>query len=157
MWVWIQVLDSPFGFIFSPPWNFSPFLPFPSQSLPIPLVSISPFMDAAAVSRSSLRTLLRAVDRYVSRAHGNDAFRTFLLDSFRRGGKPGEKEAPPAAGDGSARTAVEYATLLDAVHEHKNLLISYNISTDKYATRKQQLGNVAGSVGLQMPKEYQEK
>ena len=130
-------------------------LPFPS--LPIPLVSISPFMDAAAVSRSSLRTLLRAVDRYVSRAHGNDAFRTFLLDAFRRGGKPGEKEAPPAAADGSARTAVEYATLLDAVHEHKNLLISYNISTDKYATRKQQLGNVAGSVGLQMPKEYQEK
>ena len=87
--------------------------------------------------RAAYRTLLRALNRHV----GDEALRTYC------------KRRMAAAGDSEA--AREYAELLTSVHEHKALLMSYNISTDKYASRKEQLKGVAGSVGLRMPEEYE--
>lgn len=79
------------------------------------------------------RSLLRAVDAYVTRVNGNTMWREHIRSEFRRNASCAEPEA-----GGLLQLAEEYAYLLRCVHEHKAsdqaidslLLLAHQMSHD---------------------------
>ena len=71
---------------------------------------------AAAEARAVYRLLLRAVDRNITSATGNTAWRQQVAAEFRRGAGAA---ADPAAAAAALQLARDYAFLITSVREHK--------------------------------------
>ncbi|CAN6172434.1 unnamed protein product, partial [Urochloa humidicola] len=95
------------------------------------------------------RRVLRAVQKHVGGGASKQHFRDFIASEFRA---PAGTEADARA---RLRLAGDYAYLLTSVHNHKDLLFSYNIAVDRSDEMKKILNKSAASVGLQLPDVYQ--
>lgn len=104
-----------------------------------------------AALRSGYRGLLKAIDKHVTSKAGNTDVRDHVAALFRATGDKaleGEDEA--------AALAKDAAFLINGIHEHRELLLSYNITVDRTAEQAERLKNTAERVGLGMPELYEE-
>eukprot|EP00899_Mesostigma_viride_P012733 jgi/Mesvir1/21460/Mv03916-RA.1 len=95
----------------------------------------------SAGGRQALRVLLRAVNKNLVPDKAK-TWKEYIKSQSRKSKHSGEELAV---------LAKEYAALLHHVHEHKNLLISYNISTDKDSGVYERIAKSAERVGLTVP------
>uniref|UniRef100_A0A7N0V722 Complex 1 LYR protein n=1 Tax=Kalanchoe fedtschenkoi TaxID=63787 RepID=A0A7N0V722_KALFE len=96
------------------------------------------------------RAVLKAVKKHVgAEDHHKKHFNDFVTQQFRRAASDDD------AVQGRLRLARDYAFMLNSVHQHKELLFSYNIAVDRSDEMKKILGKSAASVGLQLPDVYQ--
>ena len=116
-------------------------------------------MQSAAAggrARAALRRLLRVVDARVSdpRAGGSRAWRDRVLAEFREGAPGGDSRVastPPEEAESRIRAAEEYASLVHAVHTHKEMLFDYGHSLEKEREQLKKATSTARFVGLDMP------
>ena len=113
---------------------------------------------AGGRARAALRRLLRVVDARVSdpRAGGSRAWRDRVLAEFREGapGKKGDSRVAsttPEEAESRIRAAEEYASLVHAVHAHKEMLFDYGHSLEKEREQLKKATSTARFVGLDMP------
>ena len=109
--------------------------------------------SAARPTRRALRRVLRAVDAHVTnpRAGGSPMWRDHVLAEFRGAGK-GTVRAPTTSPRESSRAAeASYASLVRAVHAHKEMLFDYGHSLEKEREQLKKASSTANVVGLQMP------
>ncbi|CAM6103540.1 unnamed protein product [Calypogeia fissa] len=98
------------------------------------------------------RGLLKALKTHVTKVSGNPHFREFVAAEFRK-----HKDlSDPAAIQQKLNLAKDYTTLVNSVHHHKELLLSYNIGVDRVAEQKARLIDTAHRVGLEMPDLYKD-
>lgn len=121
-------------------------------------------------ARSSYRTLLRLVDKYITNVNNSPLWREYVQSQFRA-----HRDAQPEQAAALLHAAQLYAKFLHDVHYHKvrlvsangmthiahtltpkDLLVSYNISVDAQKRKREHLANVANKVGLQMPQGFEE-
>lgn len=117
-------------------------------------------------ARRALRLALRAVDVHVTKSSGSPIWRNHVLSEFRRGGS-GSGGGSGGGGGGSFRReqyvaaklkmTEEYASLVNAVHAHKELLFDYGHSLDKEREQLKKATSTARFVGLEMPKLYEDE
>eukprot|EP00897_Mesotaenium_endlicherianum_P005757 jgi/Mesen1/5209/ME000258S04312 len=113
-----------------------------------------------AAARKAYRDLLRTVDRNITRVGGNQRFREHVAVEFRKhaqlasaGGSAsaaGEDVSTPTAAE-KVQLAADLAFLVSSVHEHRELLLSYNITTDRDVEKAARLKDTAHRVGLEIP------
>ncbi|GMH32918.1 hypothetical protein BSKO_00752 [Bryopsis sp. KO-2023] len=94
--------------------------------------------------REVYRKLLRTVDKNITQVTGNTLWRDFVKKEFR-------KSQEVAAVPHLLNQAEEYVYLVESVHENKELLTSYNITTDKDSQQREQVKKTARVVGLEVP------
>ncbi|KAL2635021.1 hypothetical protein R1flu_006500 [Riccia fluitans] len=104
------------------------------------------------MARAVYRDLLRALNRHVTGGSDNRQFQKFVGEEFRKL----KDISDPTLIEQKLLLAKDYAMLVNSVHYHKNLLLSYNIGVDREAEQQARLKDTAQRVGLQMPKEYEE-
>ena len=107
--------------------------------------------SAACPTRRALRRVLRAVDAHVTnpRAGGSPMWRDHVLAEFRGAGKGTVRRADDVTA--RVRAAEEYASLVRAVHAHKEMLFDYGHSLEKEREQLKKASSTANFVGLQMP------
>jgi len=71
--------------------------------------------DEALMSQRALRSLLRTVDKYITRASGSQLWRNYVLDQFRL--HKDSSDSPRT--EYLVSCAEEYAELVHAVHDYK--------------------------------------
>ncbi|KAG1365527.1 hypothetical protein COCNU_12G005270 [Cocos nucifera] len=97
------------------------------------------------------RQLLKAVDKHIGKDGGKRHFRDFIIEEFRKNANLSDQ----AAVQNKVKLAYNYTFLLNSVHHHKELLLSYNIAVDRSDEMKKILNKSAASVGLHLPDVYQ--
>lgn len=96
--------------------------------------------------RATYRRVLRAIDARVTLVNSDRSWRDFAREEFRKTRSPEEAAQ-------LLRLADDYAALLESVHAHKDLLVSYNISTEKSAADA--AARAASRVGLQLTRQQE--
>lgn len=97
--------------------------------------------------RTAYRHLLRAVQQHVTSSTGNGLWKEYAKEQFRR--NAGEKDGRKV--QELVQLAEEYATLVEDVHAHKELLFSYNIGVER--NQRDMMEKTARRVGLELPKQ----
>jgi len=95
------------------------------------------------------RNLLRAVETHIGNSNKTH-FREYIMAEFRKNKDPQDYSFVQQ----KLQLAHNYALLLNSIHHHKDLLFSYNIAIDQEAEKNLTLERSAASVGLQLPKPY---
>eukprot|EP01089_Gocevia_fonbrunei_P006371 TRINITY_DN1701_c0_g1_i1.p1 TRINITY_DN1701_c0_g1~~TRINITY_DN1701_c0_g1_i1.p1 ORF type:complete len:115 (+),score=16.46 TRINITY_DN1701_c0_g1_i1:47-391(+) len=90
-----------------------------------------------------LRSLIRQVDRQITRVNNNNTWRQYILDQFRLNKSVTEKEASRFR-----NVAEAYLAVLTTVGEQQVMWKKYNITPFKTADR---LHKEAARAGLQLP------
>ncbi|KAI7726742.1 hypothetical protein M8C21_026647 [Ambrosia artemisiifolia] len=104
-------------------------------------------LKAAKVYRELMKTVKKHIGKEEHKAH----FREFIKTEFRKNGDGLE----PSVIQQKMKLASDYNYLLSSVHQHQDLLFTYNIAVDRSDEMKKVLGKSAASVGLQLPEVYQ--
>ncbi|KAJ7562604.1 hypothetical protein O6H91_03G076900 [Diphasiastrum complanatum] len=99
------------------------------------------------MAQSAYRTLLKAVRLNVSKDANKSHFKDFISAEFRRNAVLTDSYELQNKLD----LVKDYVTLISSVHQHKELLLSYNIGVDREAEHAERLKNTAQRVGLQLP------
>ncbi|XP_026659637.1 uncharacterized protein LOC103705009 isoform X3 [Phoenix dactylifera] len=97
------------------------------------------------------RQLLKAVDKHIGKDGDKRHFRDYIIEEFRKDTNLSDQ----AAVQNKVKLARDYTFLLNSVHHHKELLLSYNIAVDRSDEMTKILNKSAGSVGLRLPEVYQ--
>ncbi|CAK9155127.1 unnamed protein product [Ilex paraguariensis] len=97
------------------------------------------------------RHLLKAVQKHI----GKEDHKTHFIDFIKSEFKNNAQQSDPIFIHQKIRLARDYALYMNSVHQHKDLLFSYNIAVDRSDEMKKVLGKSAASVGLQLPDVYQ--
>lgn len=97
--------------------------------------------------RRAYRQLLRAVQQHVTASTGNGTWKEYAREQFRR--HAGEKDGRKV--QALVELAEEYATLVQDVHAHKELLFSYNIGVER--NQREMIEKTARRVGLELPQQ----
>mmetsp|Transcript_27190 Transcript_27190/g.87235 ORF Transcript_27190/g.87235 Transcript_27190/m.87235 type:complete len:110 (-) Transcript_27190:32-361(-) len=103
-----------------------------------------------ASARSALRGLLRVLDQKVTRTNNERIWRDHVIAEFRRNAG----ETNPAKIQALLSQVDDYTFLANSVHRQKDLLVSYNIATNKQKQQIQSLQATAARVGLRLPEHY---
>ena len=88
------------------------------------------------------------------RARGARAWRDRVLAEFREGAPGGDlrvASTTPEEAESRIRAAEEYASLVHAVHAHKEMLFDYGHSLEKEREQLKKATSTARFVGLDMP------
>ncbi|KAL3702310.1 hypothetical protein R1sor_020332 [Riccia sorocarpa] len=104
------------------------------------------------MARAVYRDLLRALNKHVTGNGNNRQFQKFVREEFKKF----KDLSDPVLIEQKLSLAKDYAMLVNSVHYHKDLLLSYNIGVDRQAEQQARLKDTAHRVGLQMPKAYEE-
>ncbi|KAI3794944.1 hypothetical protein L1987_37585 [Smallanthus sonchifolius] len=104
-------------------------------------------LKAAKVYRELMKTVKKQIGKEEHKIHFGD----FIKSEFRKNGDG----LGPSVIQQKAKLASDYAYLLNSVHNHQDLLFTYNIAVDRSDEMKKVLGKSAASVGLQLPEVYQ--
>lgn len=104
-------------------------------------------MAMAHPVRTAYRHLLRAIQQHVTSNTGNGSWKEYAKEQFRR--NAGEKDGRKV--QELVQLAEEYATLVEDVHAHKELLFSYNIGVER--NQRDMMEKTARRVGLELPKQ----
>ncbi|KAG6551321.1 hypothetical protein Mapa_007107 [Marchantia paleacea] len=104
------------------------------------------------MARAVYRDLLRSLNKHVSRGSENRQFQKFVAEEFRKF----RDLSDPALIEKKLCLAKDYTMLVNSVHYHRNLLLSYNIGVDREAEQALRLKDTAQRVGLQMPTIYED-
>ncbi|CAI0442865.1 unnamed protein product [Linum tenue] len=105
-------------------------------------------LQAAKVYRDLLRSIRKNIGKEGYKSH----FSEFVAQEFRNSSN---RSTDQSCIQQKMKLARDYTCLLNSVHHHKDLLISYNIAVDRTNEMKKVLGKSAASVGLQLPEVYQ--
>lgn len=100
----------------------------------------------SAHGRAVYRALLRAVHARLTRVSGNPLWADAVRAKFRASAG----ETDPAVAAAGLRRAEDLTVHITAVNEHKDLLVSYGISTDKEGEGRARVADTARRVGLQV-------
>ena len=90
----------------------------------------------------------------LTRAGGSRAWRDRVLAEFREGAPGGDSRVAsttPEEAESRIRAAEEYASLVHAVHAHKEMLFDYGHSLEKKREQLKKATSTARFVGLDMP------
>ncbi|KAI3798155.1 hypothetical protein L1987_33424 [Smallanthus sonchifolius] len=93
------------------------------------------------------RELMKTVKKHIGKEEHKTHFRDFVKSEFRKNGDGLE----PSVIQQKIKLASDYTYLLSSVHNHQDLLFTYNIAVDRSDEMKKVLGKSAASVGLQLP------
>lgn len=102
-------------------------------------------------SRTAYRNLLKAIDKHVTSKAGNTTIRDEVAAVFQSNGQEEKSNE-----DAKAALAQDMAFLINSIHEHREMLLSYNITVDRNVEQAERLKNTAERVGLGMPQLYKE-
>lgn len=97
------------------------------------------------------RQLLKAVKNHIGKEDHKRHFRDHITQEFQKN----RGLLDLSSIQQKLKVAHDYTYLLNSVHHHKELLLSYNIAVDRSDEMKRILGKSASSVGLQLPEVYQ--
>mmetsp|Transcript_23253 Transcript_23253/g.64557 ORF Transcript_23253/g.64557 Transcript_23253/m.64557 type:complete len:115 (-) Transcript_23253:82-426(-) len=100
-------------------------------------------------SRSVCRSLLRAIITHLPEGPGRARLRTHVVEEFRRNAG----QTDPVEIARLTEKAQNYTFLLNAVHHHKDTLISYNISLNREGDQRRKVQQTAQKVGFVLPRE----
>uniref|UniRef100_A0A7S0REN1 Uncharacterized protein n=1 Tax=Chlamydomonas leiostraca TaxID=1034604 RepID=A0A7S0REN1_9CHLO len=105
-------------------------------------------MTSASSSLRVYRSLLKAVDKHLTSVAGNQQWRDFVREDFRKNAKVTDAFAASQ----QLRLAEDYCALINNIALHKELLLSYNIGLEEDERTKQMVEAVARRVGFSLPK-----
>lgn len=111
----------------------------------------------AGGGREAYRNLLKTISKHVTAKTKNPEFRAFIREEFRRHADLKECDDEQLSIQQKHALARDYAFLVNSVHAHKDLLMSYNIAVDREAEQAARLQNTANRVGLSMPKIFEDE
>jgi hypothetical protein len=111
----------------------------------------------AGSGREAYRNLLRTISKHVTAKTKNPEFSAFIREEFRRHAHLKEGDDAQHSIQQKHALARDYAFLVNSVHAHKELLMSYNIAVDREAEQAARLQNTANRVGLSMPKLFEDE
>ncbi|PIA29283.1 hypothetical protein AQUCO_06100060v1 [Aquilegia coerulea] len=94
------------------------------------------------------RHLLKSVKKHIGNDQNKKHFTDYITQEFH-------KVSDPSTAQQKIKLARDYTYLLNSVHQHKDLLFSYNIAIDRSDEVQRTLKKSAASVGLQLPDVYQ--
>ncbi|KAJ8766049.1 hypothetical protein K2173_020565 [Erythroxylum novogranatense] len=97
------------------------------------------------------RDLLKAVKKHIGNEDYKNHFREYVTQEFRKNSNLSDQSNVQQ----KIKLASDYAFLLNSVHHHKDLLMSYNIAVDRSDEMKRVMKQSAASVGLRLPEVYQ--
>jgi hypothetical protein len=96
--------------------------------------------------RAVYRTLLRAINKNITRINGDGKWEEFVKAQFRR--NLGREEVVQRQW---LAQASDYARLIDNIRENRELMLSYNIGIPVDQRERDMNAKAAQYVGLQMP------
>eukprot|EP00252_Welwitschia_mirabilis_P011801 TRINITY_DN26230_c0_g1_i1.p1 TRINITY_DN26230_c0_g1~~TRINITY_DN26230_c0_g1_i1.p1 ORF type:complete len:106 (-),score=29.09 TRINITY_DN26230_c0_g1_i1:229-546(-) len=105
-------------------------------------------MEASKVYRD----MLKAVRKHIGKDGPKLHFQDYIKEEFRKSKYIEDSSVLQQ----KLKLAHNYASLLNSVHHHKDLLFSYNIAIDREAEKKSVIEKSAKRVGLKLPKSYME-
>lgn len=111
----------------------------------------------AGGGREAYRNLLKTISKHVTAKTKNPEFSAFIREEFRRHAHLKEGDDEQHSIQQKHALARDYAFLVNSVHAHKELLMSYNIAVDREAEQAARLQNTANRVGLSMPKLFEDE
>jgi len=111
----------------------------------------------AGGGREAYRNLLKTISKHVTAKTKNPEFSAFIREEFRRHAHLKEGDDEQHSIQRKHALARDYAFLVNSVHAHKELLMSYNIAVDREAEQAARLQNTANRVGLSMPKLFEDE
>lgn len=101
------------------------------------------------------RTLLQTLRRHVSHSPESKSLSEHASAIFRQGAETA-KNISQKERERAILLAKDYAYLVNGIHDHRELLLSYNIGVDRTEELAARLRSTADRVGLRMPESFRD-